>query len=142
MNRLMKWATALLFCALLVCCWAIPCDAQTCYDSLQSQTVHCVFKPCSNNVTVGVPQGEDGDNFTVSCSSTKCCGQLVTNCHIDEDCDSDQLRGPTLRKRVSDLATTSRILVADCKGHYAPFRNRLRTALDSDSFFASDHLLR
>jgi hypothetical protein len=97
--------------------------AQTCVAGLEETQYHCVYGVCSGYVYTYTPIDEWG-NVNYTCSSVPCCGQYFTTCEVNGICDAVKKAGmsESVRKYLEELPVVSELLVADCKGHYAPFK--------------------
>jgi hypothetical protein len=131
---IMSWA------GLLVCLCGTLCRADgACADTMTGNVYNCAYQGCKSQVAVSTPSGGDSEHY--SCESVQCCKQLFSNCYFDDgDCFLNS--HPEVRKRLSRIAGTSRILVADCRGRYAlyqpgPARDSVR-----HSALVDDHILR
>jgi hypothetical protein len=91
------------------------CIAQ-CGDHVTYTKLECVTKTCKSFVFAGFVSG--GDLYYESCSAEDCCGQLITTCSLDGGDCAGAVRDPAARKRIAEFAESSRVLVADCKGHF------------------------
>jgi hypothetical protein len=103
---------------LLVCLCSSLCRADgPCATTMNSNTYKCNYDDCHSVVTVQTPEGPAAQSYT--CSSEGCCGQLFTKCSfLQSDCDQGVLRSAAMRDRVRQVSDTSRVLLADCQGHY------------------------
>ncbi len=115
------------------------CGSQTCSGRLDSMTFTCTSSTCSNRVTVYKPTS--GDRIRYSCTSEDCCGQLFTTCTDDGGCGAVE-KNPEVRARIDDVAKTSEVLVADCKGRYALYTLRRERTINLDRLLAADRILR
>jgi len=118
LNAVARCAGILLcFCGSL--CWA---DG-ACADSMTSTHYTCIYKTCSSSVDVDTPNSGDAQHY--SCESVECCKQLFTNCYFDGgDCTQAQMRNAATRESVIQAAGDSKVLVADCRGHYVVYDPR------------------
>jgi len=74
---------------------------------------------CRGAIDTYVPNMEYPDNrIKYSCGPVECCKQLFTTCINDGPCDLS-LQNPEVRARIDEIAKTSEVLVANCKGRYA-----------------------
>jgi hypothetical protein len=90
-----------------------------------------------------MPQGSGGGSEHYSCGAVICCGQRFTDCNFDGgDCFFIRVKNPEVRKRLDQVADTSRILVADCRGRYALYEPGSGRRSVRDSVFVNDHILR
>ena len=97
-----------------------PCSGQ-CAATFTDMQVHCDGpQGCSDSVEVVIPE-ESQDGQRVDCSSTSCCGQLITTCGGVGGCQDEIMKKPGVREQVAELAATSEVLVAGCKGRYVPY---------------------
>ncbi len=98
------------------------CGSQTftCTNHLKEIEFDCTSSTCSSSVTVHLNDDAGKQLIRYSCTSVKCCGQLFTTCTDGGACD-DAVHNPEVRARIDDVAKTSRVLVADCDGRYAPY---------------------
>ena len=69
---------------------------------------------------------------------------LLTSCDLGTDCGF--LKSAEVRARVDEIATTSTVLVADCKGRYSPYDAHHTPQTDKtvsrDSVLVDDRILR
>ena len=111
MMRISSWVVPLL------CLSGALCRAdQACGESVKQTTYPCVYRTCRDQITVTTPEGERVDFFT--CGPVACCQQLFTSCYDSGD-PCSQAMEPAVREHVAQVAATSRVLVADCRGRYA-----------------------
>ena len=79
----------------------------------------------------------------MSCDSVPCCRQLFSDCYPNGvDCRDFRVRSSAVRERLDDLAKTSRVLLADCKGHYVPYESGSESITPQFSELVNDHVLR
>lgn len=126
------------------CLCSTFCSSQTgeCCNHLQSNTYTCESSHCSGRVTVYTPVQEGEDLIRFSCNhSEDCCGQVFTTCTNDGGCLAAS-RNPEVRARIDEVATTSEVLVANCKGRYALYAPRGERTIDLDRVLATDRILR
>jgi hypothetical protein len=125
--------------------WSSFCSGQYCDSGLTNYQVQCVYdNSCSEEITVSLPNGEYGDR-RIACYSVNCCGELHSTCYDAGPCQGAIKAGmtPGVRKYLEKLALDSELLVADCSGHYAPFKAAAPNANKSASLaILNDRLLR
>jgi len=100
------------------------CSAQECTAGFNSQEYHCVYGSCDRTLVVYTPDSWWGD-YQFSCEALDCCQQLFTNCYYDGYCGAAKKAGmsPAILKYLEDVPLGSEFfLVADCNGHYVPFK--------------------
>lgn len=104
-------------CGLTLALCSAACSAQ-CFDSWTTQDFHCDGPHgCSQDITVEYPNGQGFEGTVLVENSVSCCGQLFSNFNPGATC-FEVFKRPGVMKQVSQLAATSDLLVADCKGHY------------------------
>ena len=132
---------ASIFVFLFVQAFTVSSNAQ-CTDNITYSKVQCAFgTTCKETVTVGRPSGR-GDTIAYSCSSTSCCQQLLTDCFSEGECFPFPLKTAEMQARLSEIAATSKVLVADCKGRYTSYERLRSDAPEHGSELANDHVLR
>jgi hypothetical protein len=117
------------------------CGSQTCTNHLKETELTCQSSTCSENVTIHLNDDAGPADIKYSCTSFDCCGELKTTCEDDGACE-DALHNPEVRARIDDVAKTSRVLVADCNGRYAPYLPRIGRTINLDRVLAADRILR
>lgn len=129
-----------LMCLALVCLCSTFGRSQNCAERLTGVTYTCVYgTTCSGRITVYQPVF-GVDRIAYSCTSEECCKQLFTTCTNDSACPFSPLN-PQVRARIDEVATTSEVLVADCKGRYSLYaRRRSETTIDLDRVLAADSI--
>jgi len=100
---------ALLFCA-------STARAQfDCAEYFEYQEVKCVYQDCVDHALIPIPRG--GELYHYTCTPYNCCNQLITECDFDgNSCPGVWRNNPDVRRHVVEVAATSRVLVADCRG--------------------------
>ena len=96
------------------------CRGQDCADSFEEHEFHCESSSCSDDVYVYYPN-ESQDGVTIECGATDCCGQQFSTCWGEGNCEPLELKKPRVQERLTQLAHTSEVLVADCRGRYGPY---------------------
>ncbi len=126
---------------LLLCLNGTLCRADACTDAITFTNLPCVYKNCSSHVYVGQPSG--GNSFLYDCQPVQCCQQFFSDCEFSGgDCQEIELRNPEVRQRLTEMAATSTVLVADCRGHYALYEPRPGRGSLRDSVLLNEHILR
>src|ERR1700739_4959766 len=97
------------------------CGAQECATDTTSTKFDCIYQTCKSSVVVETPVDNGGGNQQhVSCDSVPCCKQFFSDCYLDgQECRFVRVHSPAVREALNDLANTSRVMVADCRGRYA-----------------------
>jgi hypothetical protein len=134
---------SLSFWLILWCFAGVVANAQ-CAQQWNSTEHHCETSTCNDTILTFTPV-EDSCCYHFSCESVDCCGELFSTCPSDEEeCGDALTRSPEVRKRLSELSATSKILVADCRGHYSLYAPRLQdtTGKRGQTFAVNDHILR
>lgn len=127
----------------LMCVSAAPfCSSQSCCYHLESQSFTCTTSTCSKRITVYVPNFDGPDRIQYSCTSDDCCQQLFTTCTNDGACPPSFLQNPEVRARIDEIAKTSEVLVANCKGRYALHAPRSERTIDLHRALEPDRILR
>ena len=130
------------FGVLFSCVWAAFCSAQ-CTEELDSKQFECKYEDCHSYAYVDLPNGADGDIHYECHASAPCCGQLFTTCSQDDGDCSQVLRNPEIRAKIDKIASTSEVLVADCRGRYRLYSPQSVTLRGKDGpVLASDRILR
>jgi hypothetical protein len=129
---------------LLLCLGTTLCNGQNCASNIVNQQLQCVNGRGCHNIWFNPEFEYEGPDYIYICEPFDCCGQLVTECRLTEYmCAARELSNPETSKRLSELATKSRLLVADCKGRYALYRpNRPNWEAAGAGPFVNDHILR
>jgi hypothetical protein len=134
MLRILTWAGA------FVCLCGTLCRAdQACGETAHQTTFDCVYRGCSESVTVETPFGERVDFF--KCGYVSCCQQLFTTCY-DLGLPCTQIKDPAVRERVAQVAAGSRVLVADCRGRYVLYEPQADWGRTRHTVLADEHALR
>jgi hypothetical protein len=131
--KILIWAIA------FVCVSGAVCRAQLCGEEMKQTIFSCVYESCSDSVTTSTPFGDR--ILFVSCEAVECCKQLFTTCYFTGDSCS-QVVDAALRERLAQVAASSRVLVADCRGHYALYEPRPSRGQKYDSVLVNEHILR
>jgi hypothetical protein len=131
--------SGLLLCLLSTLCWA---DG-SCADEMKGTTYPCAFGTCKSKVTTLTPADEDINGQAYTCHAESCCEQLFTTClFVNSGCVQILLRNAEVRERANEVSRTSRILLADCKGHYALYEPRVGKAGVQDYGLVNERVLR
>lgn len=130
----------ILACGFLVFLYSNICRADGCADTLVQTTYPCVYKSCSEQVTAFTPYGPRG-SLEFTCGPIACCQQLFTSCLFTGN-TCDQVMGPEERRRVAEVAATSKVLVADCGGRYALFEAGPNRSNGRNSALIDENILR
>jgi hypothetical protein len=139
MSKLGITCGGLFLCLLSTLCWA---DG-ACAEQMVATKYTCVYGACKDTIYTFTPEGLGINGQAYTCSSDSCCGQLFGTCiFVDSGCDQILLRNAGVRERVNEVSKTSRILLADCKGHYALYEPRAGKASVQDHELVDDRVLR
>ncbi len=131
--------SGLLLCLLSTLCWA---DGN-CADEMKATTYPCAFGTCKSKVTTFTPEEGDIDGQAYTCSSVSCCEQLFATClFVNSGCVQILLRNAEVRERVNEVSRTSRILLANCGGHYALYEPHVGKARVQDYGLVDERVLR
>lgn len=96
------------------------CSGQ-CANGFSEMTINCAGPHgCTDSVPIFIPD-ESQDGVRVVCGAVSCCGQLLTSCLGEGGCQDEIMKKPGVRDQVAELAATSKVLVAGCKGRYVPY---------------------
>jgi hypothetical protein len=139
MSKLGITCGGLFLCLLSTLCWA---DG-ACADQMQTTKYTCVYGTCEDTILAFTPEGLGIGGQAYTGSSESCCEQLFTSCYfVNSDCDQIVLRNADVRERVNEVSRTSRILLADCKGHYALYEPHVGKASVKDHGLLDERVLR
>lgn len=133
MMKILSWGA-------FVCLYGALCRAdQACGEYVMETTYPCIYKSCSSHITVYWPAGERVDHYT--CGPVECCQQFFTSCY-DDGLPCSQVRDPAVRERVAQVAATSRVLVADCRGRYVLYEPQADWGRTRHTVLVNEHVLR
>jgi hypothetical protein len=98
---------------------------------------------CEETILASTPEGLQIGGQAYVCGSESCCEQLFTTCwFVNSDCIQILLRNAEVRERVNEVSRTSRILLADCKGHYALYEPHVGKASVQNHGLVDERVLR
>lgn len=92
-----------------------------CVEGLNPQQVSCAYNGCSGSGTVLIPYGGQYNSLLVFCQTVNCCAKPVgITCTAIDGCEMAELKDPSIRGRLLELAKSSSLLISDCKGNFLP----------------------
>ncbi len=129
--------SGLLLCLLSTLCWA---DGN-CADEMKATTYSCVYLSCKSKITTFTPGDSNINGQAYTCSSASCCEQLFATClFVNSECD--QIQSAEVRESLNEVSRTSRILLANCRGHYALYVPHVRKVRVQDYGLVDERVLR
>jgi len=108
------------------------CQAQItegCAITLGSIPFDCHVGSCQVDSSRTFPIGGSVNHTAVECYPIQCCGlNYGTTCNVVGFCTQAELKDPTVRTRILELAKNASVLISTCRGDFMP----VEAALNDD----------